>query len=181
MLRSIIYIEKPAPHWEEAFLEGVKRSRRLYAGLVSPPRTAALYEKWLERLKGPAHRGFLLLHHEYGLVGVVNVNEIVRGIFQSAYLGYYVFAGHERMGYMTAGVRLVLQQAFGPMQLHRLEANIQPHNTASIALVRRLNFSYEGHSPRYLKIGGRWRDHERWALLKEDWRKKRPAGNASQR
>ena len=58
-----------------------------------------------------------------------------------------------------------LQHAFKSMKLHRLEANIQPGNAASIALVRSCGFSKEGYSPRYLKIGGRWRDHERWAIL----------------
>ena len=63
-----------------------------------------------------------------------------------------------------------LSEVFGPRKLHRVEANIQPENEASIALVQGLGFRQEGYSPRYLKIGGRWRDHERWALLAEDWR-----------
>jgi ribosomal-protein-alanine N-acetyltransferase len=86
--------------------------------------------------------------------------------FCSGYIGYYAFAGHEGQGLMRAGLRAVVRQAFGAMKLHRLEANIQPGNVASIALVAACGFSKEGYSPRYLKIGGRWRDHERWALVK---------------
>jgi ribosomal-protein-alanine N-acetyltransferase len=86
------------------------------------------------------------------------------GPFRSAYLGYYAFAGHERQGLMHAGLRATLRHAFGRLGLHRLEANIQPGNRASIALVRSCGFEQEGYSPRYLKIGGRWRDHERWAI-----------------
>jgi ribosomal-protein-alanine N-acetyltransferase len=74
---------------------------------------------------------------------------------------------------MTEGMRAVLAQAFGPLKLHRLEANIQPGNVASIALARRCGFACEGFSPRYLKVAGRWRDHERWAIHAEAWRAER--------
>lgn len=70
---------------------------------------------------------------------------------------------------MTEALRLVLRESFKRLKLHRLEANIQPHNTASIALVKCAGFVREGLSRRYLKICGRWRDHERWALLAEEW------------
>ena len=104
------------------------------------------------------------------MVGVINVSQIFRGPFRSAYLGFYAFAPHAGDGYMTEGLGLVLRHAFGPMKLHRLEANIQPANGRSIALVKRCGFRLEGFSPRYLKIGGRWRDHERWAILAEETR-----------
>ena len=104
------------------------------------------------------------------LAGVINLNEIVRGLFQSAYLGCYAFLPHVGRGYMGEGLLLILHRAFGEMRLHRLEANIQPDNKASLAFFRRAGFRREGYSPRYLKIGGRWRDHERWALLAEEWR-----------
>jgi ribosomal-protein-alanine N-acetyltransferase len=106
---------------------------------------------------------------------VINLNEVVRGSFQSAYLGYYAFEPFAGQGFMSAGMTLVLRQAFREIGLHRLEANIQPENKASIALARRLGFRREGFSPRYLKLGGRWRDHERWALLREGWRSVRVA------
>jgi ribosomal-protein-alanine N-acetyltransferase len=99
------------------------------------------------------------------VVGVVNLNEIVAGAFQSAYLGYYGMLNFSRTGLMTEALRAAVAYAFSELGLHRLEANIQPENTASIALVRRLGFKQEGFSPRYLRINGEWRDHERWALL----------------
>jgi ribosomal-protein-alanine N-acetyltransferase len=107
------------------------------------------------------------------LAGVINLSEIVRGAFRSAYLGYYAFVPHAGRGYMTEGLALALRWIFGTLRLHRVEANIQPGNAASRALVRRLGFRREGFSPRYLKIAGRWRDHERWALVAEDWRRHR--------
>ena len=98
-------------------------------------------------------------------MGFINISNIVRGFFQSAYLGYYAFAGHERQGLMRAALGLTVRTAFTALKLHRLEANIQPGNVASIALVRSCGFCQEGYSPRYLKIRGRWRDHERWAIV----------------
>jgi ribosomal-protein-alanine N-acetyltransferase len=70
---------------------------------------------------------------------------------------------------MQEGLAKVITHAFDVMKMHRLEANIQPGNLRSKALVKRLGFRREGLSPRYLKINGRWRDHERWAILSEDW------------
>jgi [ribosomal protein S5]-alanine N-acetyltransferase len=99
------------------------------------------------------------------IVGVVNINEIVGGAFQSAYLGYYGMLSFSRQGLMTEALRAAVNYAFEDLGLHRLEANIQPENIASIALVRRLGFRKEGFSPGYLRIDGQWQDHERWALL----------------
>jgi ribosomal-protein-alanine N-acetyltransferase len=75
---------------------------------------------------------------------------------------------HSRRGLMSQALRLTTTYAFIEIGLHRLEANIQPANTASIALVRRVGFRREGLSPRYLKVDNVWCDHERWALLAED-------------
>ncbi len=100
-----------------------------------------------------------------GVVGVFNLSQIVWGQFRSAYLSYYGTADYARRGLMTQALRSTASHAFEVMGLHRLEANIQPGNTASIALVRRAGFSKEGFSQRYLRIGGVWCDHERWALL----------------
>jgi [ribosomal protein S5]-alanine N-acetyltransferase len=77
---------------------------------------------------------------------------------------------------MTEGLDLLLREAFGPIGLHRVEANVQPGNDRSIALVERLGFRFEGYSPRYLKIGGRWRDHLRYAILAEDFLAGEPSG-----
>ena len=103
------------------------------------------------------------------MVGSVNLSQIVRGTFQSAYMGYQVFQPFARQRYMTDAMTLVLRVTFVRLRLHRVEANIQPTNAASIALVKRAGFLKEGYSPRYLKIGGRWRDHERWAMTAERW------------
>jgi [ribosomal protein S5]-alanine N-acetyltransferase len=79
---------------------------------------------------------------------------------------------------MSDGLQLVLARAFTDLRLHRLEANIQPGNAASIALVRKAGFVREGFSERYLKIGGRWRDHEHWAIRAEQWRSRNRRGRS---
>lgn len=102
------------------------------------------------------------------IIGAVELSQIARGGFQSAYLGYHLGAPFQGQGYMTEALQLAMRHAFRVLKLHRLEANIQPSNRSSIALVKRLGFRREGYSRRYLKVSGRWRDHERWAILAED-------------
>lgn len=103
------------------------------------------------------------------LIAVININEPVFGAFKSAYLGYYMDAEFAGKGYMTEGLDLAIDYAFSELELHRLEANIQPGNIPSISLVKKLGFKKEGFSPKYLCINNVWCDHERWALIKEDW------------
>ena len=116
-------------------------------------------------------RGFEIRRISDGaVIGSIEISRIARGNFQSAYLGYRIAVAERRRGYMTEALQLALRHAFRDLKLHRVEANVEPGNEASIALVRRAGFTREGFSRRYLKLGGRWRDHERWALLREDWR-----------
>lgn len=153
------------------FCASVRRSTRLHGAWVAPPTTPARFRAWLGDPADPRRRVYLVCHGgDEALVGTFIVSEIIRGPFQSAFLGYYAFLPRARQGFMAAGLRLLLREVFRDLQLHRLEANIQPGNLASIALVRGAGFRLEGYSPRYLKVAGRWRDHERWAILADDWK-----------
>jgi len=165
-----IFLRTPTSDDADDFLELVRQSRRVHRPWVYPPATRTRFLSYLERGRKDDYRSFLVRRAEDdALVGVFNLSQIFRGGFQNAYLGYYGNARLGRNGYMTAAMRLLLRYAFRTLKLHRLEANIQPGNLASLALVRRCGFRREGFSPRYLKIGGRWRDHERWAITREDW------------
>jgi ribosomal-protein-alanine N-acetyltransferase len=164
MTKGTLTIRTPKASDQAAFLAAALRTRSLHRPWMSPPSTPAAVRKFLTRPRGSRHATFLILHR-HDLVGVVNVSEIVRGSFDSAYLGYYAFQPFAGTGLMRAGLAKVIRHAFTRMKLHRLEANIQPANTRSIKLAKSLGFRREGFSPRYLKIGGRWRDHERWAIL----------------
>jgi ribosomal-protein-alanine N-acetyltransferase len=148
------------------FIAAARASRALHRPWVQAPDTPERFRAWVDRMVPPAHHAYLVRRRDTGaLVGVINLSNIVLGAFCSGYLGYYAFAGHERQGLMGEALRAVIRHAFGSLGLHRLEANIQPENRASIALAASCGFAREGFSPRYLKIGGRWRDHERWAIL----------------
>jgi ribosomal-protein-alanine N-acetyltransferase len=161
-----------------AFVTAAQASRRLHGRWVNAPASAEAYEAYRKRFaarsREASHAGFLVQRGDDAtLVGVFNFSEIVRGSLQSAYLGYYGFRGQVGKGLMREGLSLALDAAFGPLALHRVEANVQPDNERSIALVRAVGFTQEGYSRRYLHIGGRWRDHVRFAMLAEDWRKLR--------
>ena len=151
---------------QRAFLQAARRSRALHRPWTIAPSTPDAFRRYVERMSTPADRAFLVcLREGGGIAGAINISHIVLGPLRSGYLGYCAFAGHERKGLMREGLQAVVRHAFKVLKLHRLEANIQPRNVASIALAKACGFKKEGFSPRYLKIGGRWRDHERWAIL----------------
>lgn len=168
---SRVHLALPHRRDERDVLALNRRSRAFHAPWAMPPRTSAQFARYLARCQAPDFIGLLIRRSEdHTLLGSVELSQIVRGRFQSAYLAYQIGAPFARQGYMTEALGLVLQYVFRQLRLHRLEANIQPTNTASIGLVERLGFHLEGYSPRYLKLGGRWRDHQRWAILAEGWR-----------
>jgi ribosomal-protein-alanine N-acetyltransferase len=165
------FLEKPSSRRREEFLSAARKSKRLHGQWTSAPQTPAEFDVYLKRIRRKTHLGYWVVTERRELAGVINISEIIRGNFGSGYLGYYAFAPHSRQGYMRQGLTAVLLDAFHNRGLHRLEANIQPRNKASRSLVESLGFRLEGFSPRYLKIAGLWRDHERWAITVEDWRR----------
>jgi ribosomal-protein-alanine N-acetyltransferase len=172
---SLVFLRGPTRADEGEFVAAMQASRALHQPWLYAPQSPEDFREYLVRGLRPTSEFFLACRLEdNAIVGFLNLSEIVRGSFQSAYLGYGAVAAFAGQGYMTDALRLLLEEAFERLRLHRVEANIQPGNAASISLVRRSGFRLEGLSPRYLKIGGRWRDHERWAILSEDWRAGRP-------
>ena len=166
------YLRAPRPSDRDEFLRLVAREPRPAPALGLRTGDAARVRCIPGALhRDAAERCFLVCRQDDdALAGVYNVSQIARGFFESAYLGYYAFAPTAGKGLMAEGLELVMRHCFRQLKLHRLEANIQPDNERSKRLVERAGFRYEGYSPRYLKIGGRWRDHERWAITREDWR-----------
>jgi len=153
------------------FVSLMRASRAFHRPWATAPTDDEAFDAYLVDSRRPDFEAMLVCRREDGaILGFFNLSHITRGSLQSAYLGYAVGSTFARRGYMREGIELVLRESFLSLRLHRIEANIQPGNHASISLARGAGFSREGFSPRYLKIGGRWRDHERWAILAEDWR-----------
>jgi ribosomal-protein-alanine N-acetyltransferase len=171
--RSRVYLRRPTEADRDEYCELLRVSEsflRAWSPAPPPdrdPYSAAAFLEYV-RSSGPAarrERRLVCRASDDCILGAISIGEIVRGCFQSAYLGYWIGAPFAQQGYMREALPLVVKLAFGELGLHRLEANIRPENEPSIRLVRGANFHKEGYSPRYLKIDGEWRDHERWTIL----------------
>ncbi len=166
-----VYLRAPTRSDEEEFTSLMRASRAFHRPWASAPTDRERFTAYLVDARRIDFEAFLVCRSsDEAILGFFNLSQITRGPLQNAYLGYAAAKQFAGQGYMRRGIQLVLRVAFQELRLHRVEANIQPGNRASIALARGAGFQREGFSPRYLKISGRWRDHERWALLAEEWR-----------
>jgi len=160
---NTVYLRKPCSKDQAAVIKAYSRSASLHKQWTIPPANINFY-------LSQEYRYFVCKQRSDEIVGTFNLSEIVRGRLQSAFLGYEAFVPHQHKGYMFEGMRLLLSEAFGPLNLHRIEANIQPENYASKALAKKSGFRQEGLSPQYLFIAGKWCDHERWAIINPRWK-----------
>jgi [ribosomal protein S5]-alanine N-acetyltransferase len=170
---SRVYLRPPSMADREEYQELLRASAEFHKPWSpSTPRgydpfTDEAFSRYLGSM-GPAarrERRFICRKADRRILGAVHISEIVRGCFQSAYLGYWIGEPYANQGYMTEGLKQAIELCFGELGLHRLEANIRPENEPSLRLVRACGFEREGFSPRYLMIDGAWRDHERWTIL----------------
>ena len=163
---SRVYLRKVRSADRREVIDRVVEGQSLLHPWISAPTTARDFRHYLRRTQREDHEGLLVCRLDSDeIAGVINLNNIVRGSFLSASLGYYAMARHAGQGYMQEGLELVKNYAFRQLGLHRIEANIQPTNRRSINLVKRCGFVREGFSREFLHIEGAWRDHERWAAI----------------
>jgi [ribosomal protein S5]-alanine N-acetyltransferase len=168
-----VYLRTPARSDADEFIALMRASRSFHRPWATAPADEERFSAYLADSRRPDFEAMLACRRsDHAILGFFNLSQIARGLLQSAYLGYAVGKPYAGQGYMRDGIGLVLRHAFTDLRLHRVEANIQPGNRASIALAQGAGFRREGFSPRYLKIGGRWRDHERWAILSDEWRER---------
>lgn len=171
MTLARVFLRQPVAGDSGEMVALMRASRRLHASWVSPPLDGEAFQAFLAAARRPGNLTlFACRVADRAIAGVFQLGDITGGARESAGLSYFAGAPYACQGYMTEGLELVLRHAFVHLRLHRLEANVQPANLASIQLLRRCGFEREGFSPRYLKVGNRWRDHERWALRAEVWR-----------
>jgi [ribosomal protein S5]-alanine N-acetyltransferase len=147
------FLEPWEPEWQDDELTrtGFRYRLHVYNKLSQEERSQAL---------------FVFATKTSALLGAVNLNNIRRGVAQTATLGYWIGEHYTRKGYMGAAMQSLIAYAFSDMGLHRLEAACLPNNQASIALLKRSGFEQEGYAKSYLKIAGQWQDHLLFARLK---------------
>lgn len=100
--------------------------------------------------------------------GQVTLGGISWGSLRSGYIGYWIDQARAGHGYIPRAVALVVDYAFTRLGLHRIEINVRPENAASLRVVEKLGFRYEGTRERYLHIDGDWRDHYSYAVCVDD-------------
>ena len=100
--------------------------------------------------------------------GQLNVANVMYGSVSSAVLGYWVSPEVAGRGVMPISVALVTDYLMDQVGLHRVEINVRPENAASLRVIQKLGFRYEGLKQRYIHINGDWRDHYVFAITKEE-------------
>lgn len=165
----MLYLKTLEQEDESQFISIMKKSKDFHYPFVSAPCTSEAFKTLLSKSQSENNESYLLMTDDNNIAGVFNVSEIVRGVFQNAYLGFYATVDYAGKGLMSKGLKLLLDKVFNELNLHRIEANIQPTNTPSIHLVTKNGFRKEGFSPRYLKINNVWQDHFRFAVTSEEW------------
>ena len=152
----------------EEFVRLSAASTTLHDPWIYSPRSAGQFQEYLKRFDGPNSLCLLICDtNSESIVGFATVSGIIRNPYHRGVLGYGAFAASTGKGYMTEGLQLVINHCFAVLNLHRLEADIQPENRRSIALARRVRMRREAFSPKFILINDVWCDHERWVIIND--------------
>lgn len=172
-----ISLEKIGLHHAEA-LHQLRLQNRAFLEPWEPLRTEEFYtlanqeSGILQSMQAAEqHRSYsyMIREHESGQwIGRANLNNVVRGVFDNAYLGYFMSEAFNGKGYMTEAVYQLIRLAFQELGLHRIQAATLTNNQASIRVLQKNGFRQEGEAKRYLKINGKWEDHYLFAITSEE-------------
>ncbi len=113
--------------------------------------------------------GFGLFLNDGAFAGEVSLGSVLRGPFQSSFIGYWIDEAQAGHGYVPEAVALVIRYGFDSLGLHRMEAAIVPRNAKSRRVAAKLGLRDEGVARRFLQIRGVWEDHVRYAITYEEW------------
>jgi ribosomal-protein-alanine N-acetyltransferase len=164
-----VRLRHASPADRAEYVEALHRSRTLLEPWVDVDLDEAAIAAWLDGADRPDSQRLLVIREQDGAIaGHYSISQIFMGSFRSAYLGYAAFEPFAGHGYMSEAMPLLCRYAFGPLELHRLQANVQPGNERSLALLRATGWREEGYAEKYLMISGDWRDHVTFAITAED-------------
>ena len=137
--KFLVHLRRPNKNDIDELINAFGRSQNLHQPWTVIPKDIEIYAE-------QPHRYLVCLKESNAIVGSFHIGDIVEGWFHSAYIGYEAFEPYQGKGYMYQGLLLLLHETFNALNLHRLEANIQPENIASIRLVSKAGFIKEGYS-----------------------------------
>ena len=153
--RNRDFLQPYEPRRDEAFFTA-RAQKRYLVQEAKMARRDECYRFYLSRKEDPGE-----------IIGMVGLNSVVRGAFQSSFVGYKLDRRFLRRGYMTEALRKAVEIAFHDLLLHRLEANIMPRNTPSLRVAEKAGFRSEGLAIKYLQVDGVWEDHLHMVRLNE--------------
>lgn len=110
----------------------------------------------------------LVIEYRGEVVGQLNLSNIIHGSVGSAFIGYWISPDFAGLGITPIAVALATDYAFNVIGLHRIEIDIRPENKASLRVVQKLGFRYEGTKLAFIHINNAWRDHHVFALTFEE-------------
>jgi [ribosomal protein S5]-alanine N-acetyltransferase len=157
---------------ESAFVALAAESFQFHQKWIKLPTKSDEFKRYLSRFDDENSFFFVICDADSdSIVGFVSLTGVEREPYYRGRLGYGVFEQYARMGYISAGLAYVIHLAFGSLELHRLEADVQPENGPSKRLIEKMGFTCEGISQGFIRIHDKWTDHERWALTLDEWRR----------
>jgi [ribosomal protein S5]-alanine N-acetyltransferase len=177
-----IYLRQWQPQDAQAFLEYRLENRNFFQPFEpaqhSEQFTLEFVEQkinqWIDESANDIGYSFgIFLNESNLLAGTLHLNRVIRGPLFNCLIGYSMSQKHNGQGLMTEAVGVSLSIAFGPLALHRVEAGVMPHNIGSMRALEKNGFRREGLFQKFLKINGQWEDHAVFAILEEEWRKKK--------
>jgi [ribosomal protein S5]-alanine N-acetyltransferase len=140
---------------------------------VDPDAFRARCGAWDRQRQFDSAYGFGTFLLDGTLIGEVSLGSVLRGPFQSCFIGYWVDERYAGCGYTPDAVAIVMRYGFEELGLHRMEAAIVPRNSKSRRVAAKLGLRDEGTATRFLQIQGTWEDHVRYALTREEWDERR--------